>query len=223
MQVIDLTQPLSPETPVHPKDSPVATHFPVTHEAHGMAVSALRLSSHAGTHMDAPFHMLPQGATLDAYPVSRFVGPAVVLDVRGRGPALQPEDLAVAEEAAGGLRPGDFALLWTGWDEHFGASDWLEHPYLSGAAAVYLRDRGVTLVGADIPSMDSSAGVALNLHLKEMDLSAHLTLLAADILIVENLTGLGRLAGRRAMCAILPLRTVGAEGSPVRAVAWVEE
>ncbi len=101
MQIFDLTQSLSPETPVHPKDSPVAIRFPVTHEAHGMAVSVLRLSSHAGTHMDAPFDMLPDGATLDAYPVSRFVGPAVVLDVRGRGPLLTPEALAVAAEAAG--------------------------------------------------------------------------------------------------------------------------
>lgn len=223
VRIVDLTNPLSAETPVHPLDTPVTISFPLNHAKHDMALSSLRLSSHAGTHMDAPLHMLADGSSLDAYPVSRFVGTAVVLDVRGRGKALTIEIVAEAADAAGGLRPGDFALVWSGWDAHYGASDMYEHPYLTAEAAVYLRDQSVSLVGADFTSMDSSSGTNEGMTLKEMDLSAHKVLMTADILIVENLRGLEQIVGGRTPCVILPLPTVGVEGSPVRAIAWVED
>ncbi len=221
-RVVDLTHPLSAETPVHPKDTPVKVVFPLTHAKHGMALSSLVLSSHAGTHMDAPFHMLPEGKTLDHYDVSRFVGTAVVLDVRGRSGGLSRETVAAAADAAGGLRPGDFALIWAGWDEHFGGASMSAHPYVTGDSAAYLRECGVTLVGVDFPSIDSSAEGS-GKGIDAFDLSAHKALMSADILIVENLRNLGEIAGRRAPCAILPLSVVGVEGAPVRAVAWVEE
>ncbi len=222
-RVVDLTNPLSAETPVHPLDTRVTVSFPLNHAKHGMALSSLQLSSHAGTHMDAPLHMLVEGASLDMYPVSRFAGTAVVLDVRERGRVLTAEIVAGAATAAGGLRPGDFALVWSGWDTHYGAPDMYEHPYLTAEAAAYLRDQGVSLVGADFTSMDSSLGTGEGMSLKDMDLSAHRTLMAADVLIVENLRGLEQVAGHRCRCAILPLGTVGVEGSPVRAIAWLEE
>lgn len=223
VHVVDLSHPLSAETPVHPLDAPVSVIFSLSHASHGMALSSLHLSSHAGTHMDAPYHMLPGAKTLDAYPVSRFVGSAVVLDARGETMELTREQIERAVAAAGGLWSGDFALVWTGWDAFFGSPEMKHHPYLTGEAAGFLRDCGVGLVGVDTPSVDSSLPVRPGKGVEALDLSAHRTLMAADILIVENLRGLGEIAGRRVQCVILPLPTVGAEGSPVRAIAWVED
>ena len=76
-RVVDLTHPLSAETPVHPKDTPVKVAFPLTHAKHGMH-SALVLFARRDPHGCA-FHMLPEGKTLDRYDVSRFVAMAVVL------------------------------------------------------------------------------------------------------------------------------------------------
>jgi arylformamidase len=223
-RIVDLTHPLSPETMVHPLDMPPKLAFVLSHDKDGMALSNIHLSQHTGTHMDAPYHMLKDGATLGEFPVSRFVGTAVVLDVRACGPALAVADLTLAAAAAGGLEPGDFALLWTGWEAHFGGPEMLQHPYLTAESAAYLRDAGVTLVGSDGSSMDSDMGFGgPESGVEGMDFSAHKVLMAADILIVENLCCLGELVGRRSPCAILPLRSLGTEGSPVRAIAWVED
>lgn len=222
IRIFDLTHPLSDETPVHPLDAPVRVERPLSHEKHGMVVSSVRLSSHAGTHMDAPYHMLADGRTLDQYPVSRFIGEAVVLDLRGREAAISGPDLAEAVRAAGGLRAGDFVFVCTGWDTHYGLSDMFAHPYLSKDAARFVADLGATLVGIDTPSVDCSQKVREADGLEAFDLSAHLLLMSADILIVEGLRGLAPLVGRRVRCAVLPLHVLHAEGAPVRAVAWLE-
>lgn len=229
-RIVDLTHPVSTETPVHPLDMRPKLAFILSHDKDGMALSNLHLSAHTGTHMDAPYHMLADGATLGEFPVSRFVGTGVVLDVRGRGPALTQEDVELAATAAGGLQPGDFALLWTGWDAHFEGPDQLRHPYLTAESATFLRDAGVTLVGSDGSSMDSdmdfadaATGAGAGAGVEDMAFPAHLVLMGANMLIVENLRGLGELSGRRVTCAFLPLRAMGTEGSPVRAIAWVED
>jgi kynurenine formamidase len=228
-RIVDLTHPVSPETPVHPLDMRPRLAFALSHDKDGMALSNMHLSAHTGTHMDAPYHMLADGATLGEFPVSRFVGTGVVLDLRGRGPALTREDVELATAAAGGLQTGDFALLWTGWDAHFEGPDQLRHPYLTAESAAFLRDAGVTLVGSDISSMDSdmafadAGGAGLDAGVEGMAFPAHLTLMGANMLIVENLRGLEELVGRRVQCAFLPLRAMGTEGSPVRAIAWVED
>jgi kynurenine formamidase len=226
-RIVDLTHPVSPDTPMHPLDMTPQVAFALSHQEHGMALSNMHLSAHTGTHMDAPYHMLADGATLGEFPVSRFVGTALTLDVRGRGPVLTRADVADAAEAAGGLQPGDFALVWTGWDAHFEEPERMRHPYLSAEAAAFLRDAGVTLVGSDISSMDSDMAfaepIAGDAGVEAMEFPAHITLMSAGILIVENLRGLEQLAGRRTPCAILPLRAMGTEGSPVRAIAWLED
>jgi kynurenine formamidase len=220
--VIDLSHPLSPETPVYAVDTPLQVFHTFSHESDGFALSALRLSSHAGTHMDAPRHMLADGKSLDEFPPSRFLGTGVVLDLRGCGPAITAVEVENAvRTGADGLQPGDFALLWTGWDEHFGAPDQFDHPYPSAEAAAYLRDLGVSLVATDACSVDADI-TDPDVEPDVADYPAHLILMGADILIVENMRGLAQIAGRRMRCAFLPLRVVNAEASPIRALAWTE-
>ncbi|MHB0980558.1 MAG: cyclase family protein [Thermoleophilia bacterium] len=208
---IDLTQPVRSGMPVYPGDPAVVVRARATHETHGYAAARIELGTHSGTHIDVPFHFFAGGATLDAYPPSRFFGAGAVLDLRRAARELDENTVRAAAEAAGGLRPGDFAVLWTGWDSHFGDRLMAEHPYLTPDAAGALVEAGVSLVATDALNVDPSTGE---------DYPVHPLLLQADVLIVENLCGLEALGAGRARFAFVPLRLVGVDGSPVRALGW---
>ena len=213
---VDLTQPVRSGMPVYPGDPPVHVRPLATHETHGYAAARIELGTHSGTHVDVPFHFFADGARTDAFSVGRFFGTGLVIDLRHTDREIDEAGLsaAAAEAETGGLRPGDFAVLWTGWDIHFGAVSMAEHPYLTSAAAQALVTCGVSLVATDALNVDPSTGE---------DYAVHSILLGADVLIVENLRGLDSLGAGRARFAFLPLRLEGTDGSPVRAVAWKGE
>jgi kynurenine formamidase len=211
--LVDLSRPLVPAAGIYPGDPGVEIESAAAHASHGYAVCSVRMSSHSGTHVDAPFHFLPGEATLDAFAIDRFVGAAVILDVRAAGPgaAVSQGLLEDSLRSAGGLGDARLVLLWTGWDTRYGAPDMMDHPHLSPDAADLLVELGVTLVGTDAANIDSSMGDSYPVHP---------LLLGAGVLVVENLANLGRLGEGKAFCALLPLALVGTDGAPVRAVGW---
>src|SRR4028119_151353 len=84
--IVDLSHPLDDDTPVYPGD-PVARFTPAaTVAADGYNVLHVRMGSQTGTHVDAPYHFLEDGARIDELPLEYFLGPAVVADVRGKPP-----------------------------------------------------------------------------------------------------------------------------------------
>lgn len=185
----------------------------------GIAISITKVSmgAHAGTHVDAARHFFADGKTIDEYPLDRFFGAGVVLDLRREGPVpLAADEL---EAAAPEIRAGDIVFLYFGYAERYGSGEYESHPYLTGDAADFLVDRGVRMVGVDtmtpdLPAERREAG---------FDFPVHRRLLAEDVLIVENLgPGLKELAGRRAMLAAIPLRIVGSDGAPTAAVGWAD-
>jgi arylformamidase len=218
--IVDLTCPLGPDTPVYPGDPPVTLTTVRTHGADGYEVTHLCMGSHSGTHLDAPRHFFPEGATLDEYPMDRLFGPGVIVDVRPRkaGPVLIDAALLSERLRLAGAAPGDFILLWTG-----GA-------FLSPQAAVVLLDTGTTLVGTDGFSLDppppiqsggpsDQSGVARPATVLE-PYPAHRLLLGRGVLLAERLCNLDRLGPGPVTCAFLPLAVVGTDGAPVRAIAW---
>ena len=200
--MFDLTHPLSDETPVYPGDPPVRVSPAATHATDGYRVTDLRVNSHAGTHVDAPAHLLAEGRTLDDYPVERFASDARVVDCTSldAGDAIRAADLPDAD--------CDTLLLHTGWDDHWGTSEYDDHPHLSRDAARWCADRGYD-VGFDTAGPDPTGAESF---------PAHRILLRADCLLLENLTGLDALPERVRLTA-LPLALVGGDGAPVRAVA----
>ena len=214
MNVVDLTLPLAPRASAVEGDPPVMLTRVVSHDQAGYQVTAICLGSHSGTHMDAPRHFFPEGATLDSYPADRLVRPGWVVDVRPAGATPGSVVEAAAGSTGGGaaprieagllaerlkdahLEPGDFLLLWTG-----GA-------LLADDAAPLLLHSGAGLVGTDAPSLD------------DPPYPAHHLVLGAGLLFAENLTNLDKLGPGRVMCAFLPLSLPEADGAPMRAVAW---
>lgn len=222
MKIIDLSHTIHDEMPVYPGDPLPAIRRALTHEENYCHVDELRLGSHTGTHIDAPFHFLKAGQTIDAIPLERCAGYGVLIDVSAKRD-LEPigeADLAPASELIG---RGDFVLLRTDWDRFFGTERYLRHPYLSAAGARFLLGRGGALVGIDAMSVDPSAADAASAEpaAKQKEDSAypaHDILLGNGILIVENLCRLNRVPEPRGLFSFLPLKLRGSDGSPVRAV-----
>jgi arylformamidase len=209
-RLLDLSRRLETGMPVFPGDPPVVL-APAGAEP-PWQVMRLRLGTHSGTHIDAASHYLPGGRTIDEYPLERFVLDAYVvhLDV-GAEAAISWEDVAAQ-------LPGDLTgvgiLLHTGWDRYWGAEQAEEHPYLSESAANRLAASGATLVGTDALNVDGTARPTT---------FAHAALLGADVLVVENLIGLGALgSGRPYGCAFVPLNVASGDGSPIRAYAQID-
>jgi kynurenine formamidase len=173
---------------------------------------ALRMSGHSGTHIDAPLHVFDGLASIDAIEAQRFVGPGVALSVRKE--PCDPVSAADLEAAARGLlRAGDMVLIHTGWDRFYGDPVYLtDYPSFTLEAADWLIERQVKLVALDMLSPDLPS----NRRPPDAQLVVHRRLLGNDVLIAENLTGIGAVAGHRLQVHALPLKIAEGDGAPSR-------
>ena len=208
MKVYDLTHTIQNDMPVYPGTVQPKLTTACTIQEVGYRETLLHMYSHTGTHMDAPAHMLLDGAALDSYPGEKFAGTAMVVDCREREsislPLLQSYDLDGV----------DFVLFCTGWDKKWGSPDYYEgFPCLTADAAAYLATLPLKGVGEDTISLDPCDSV---------DFPNHITLLRADFVNTENLTGLDALIGRRFTFVTLPLKFENSDGCSCRAIALEE-
>ncbi|KAF8262202.1 putative cyclase [Lactarius quietus] len=231
--LIDLTQPLDWNASVYPGDPPFSSRQSCTVRKHGYSIHALSCSSHVGTHIDAPSHFIADGATIDQLPPSAFILPALVLDVSHK---QERECISwdAVEPVADHIRPGTAVLFHTGWSQYWGDTSGgrcFDHPWLATDVAERLVALGVRLIGVDTMSPDQSPPVGDGVDDDDFapDFGVHSAILGTGGLIVENLTNLdGLLAaqkkepGTEVIVSVLPLRIVGCDGSPVRAVAWLQ-
>lgn len=211
-RVVDLSVPVDAATQVFPGDPAPAFTPAATLDRDGYRVLHVSMGTHTGTHVDAPRHVRPDGAAVDALPIELFLGPAVIVDLRG----LPPRAPIDPPEVEGGpWRAGVVAVLHTGWSAYRGTPAYFDHPYLSVSAAQVLLDRGVRVVALDTPNPDPTdlgrPGPAV--------LPVHGLVAAAGGAIVENLVALDQVDFPDPWLSVLPLRWVGADGAPCRAVA----
>ena len=128
--MIDLTHTITPDIPVYPGTPSPAMSPLCTITSSGFRETAIALTSHTGTHMDAPSHVSRQGSSLDQLPVSQFCGRAVALDVSQVGPVITAEFLKAHHDS---LYCADFLLFYTGWEKKWGTPAYfVGHRRLSG-------------------------------------------------------------------------------------------
>ena len=209
MKIYDLTHTIRNDMPVYPGTEQPRLTTACTIEEVGYRETLLHMYSHTGTHMDAPAHMLPDGATLDSYAPEKLAGAAVVVDCRGEKdislPLLQRYDLSGV----------DFVLFCTGWDKKWGTPAYYENfPCLTAEAAAYLAALPLKGVGEDSISLDPCDST---------DFPNHIALMKADFINTENLTGLDALLGRRFTFVTLPLKFENADGCSCRAIAMEDQ
>ncbi len=208
MRIVDLSHPISAEMPLWP-----GTPAPEISDLHtigrdGFGERWLQLSSHTGTHLDAPAHIVEGAATLDRMPVDAFIGKGTVLDVtQSQRETITLETLL---EFRAQIGQAEFLLLHTGWSRFWGRDEYnRDYPALSAETAEWLAGAGLKGVGIDAPSFDAWDSEALPVHRR---------LLGAGLLLIENLTALDQLADSVFLLSVLPLNIAAAEACPVRAV-----
>jgi len=167
-------------------------------------VTRLTMSAHTGTHVDAPVHFIDGAIAVDRLPPAALVGRARVLDIEAAA-AIEPDELARHR-----LRAGERILLKTrnsrqAWQRQPFRKDYV---HLSPAAAQAIADAGVVAIGIDYLSVGGF----------DSGPETHRPLLAAGVWIIEGLD-LSRLPAGECELVCLPLKIVGSDGAPARAIA----
>jgi len=187
-----------------------------TIDGKGWNTTILHLYSHAGTHMDAPYHFVAQGETIENLVLEKCVGPAQVIDLT----FVKPRDLITVEHLAPyaeKIGPGSRLLLKTGWSAWADRPEYRNHlPRISLPLAEWLAERKIALLGVETPAV-------ADVNSKEELTVVHQALLGAEIVIVEGLANLDALRQQEVTFIALPLKLEGGDGSPVRAIAIEDE
>jgi arylformamidase len=202
-RIWDISQTLSPALPVWPDDTPFSSEFLWTYGPQcPVNVSLFRLSTHSGTHSDAPLHYDPQGQPISDVSLDPYIGRARVVDLRGREGPITPEMICPALSS-----PVERLLLRT--YEQFPRDKW-KSDFCSVSAEVIelIAAHGVVLIGTDAPSIDPQDSKTLD---------THLAVKAAGLRILEGLILDDIPPGDYELIA-LPLKLAGLDASPIRAV-----
>ena len=215
MKVIDLTLTVSEKIPTFP-GSP-KTHFIEweTIPKDGYNLELLFLSTHTGTHIDAPFHFVKNGKKIHEIAPERLVNEAVLIRIgKNSNRSISKTDIQNFEQKNGKIENGSAVIFHTGWQKNLNKEFYFsENPGLSISAAKYLASKKINMVGIDSPSIDLGS---------DSKFSAHHILAKNNILIVENLANLGMIKSNNFHLITSPLKLKNATGSPIRAFGFVD-
>lgn len=206
MRIVDLSHEVYPGMfkfpgAYHPEVEMEQTGF---YERDKCVVHKLVMGTHAGTHVDAPYHFFPEGKTIDQIPLHWLIAEAVVFGLGGKGPGepITEEDVDVSK-----VGEGEVALFNTGWFKRWGRDFYQNPPLFSTELAKKLVERGVVALAVDIP----------------LNYEVHRVVLGAGRLLIENLTNLDEIKADRAKLLAFPLKLRGSDAAPARVVAFVED
>jgi arylformamidase len=222
-RLVELNHPITAGMTTYPgMPGPVITPYLTredsrAHYAEGteFSIGRIEMVANTGTYLDTPSHRYEDGHDLAGLDLAKVADvPVTLIDLTGAtGRAIGPD--ALAPHAIGGTA----VLLHTGWDRHWGTDAYLavdRAPYLSAEGAAHLVEAGAVLVGIDSVNIDDAHGAGT-------PRPAHSALLAAEIPILEHLTGLGRLPASGARLHAAPPRIHGFGTFPTRAYAVVDD
>ena len=181
----------------------------------------LLLNDHGPTHVDSLNHLDPSedAPSIDEMDLSLFYGAAVCVDVSHKEPQTYISDTDL-DEAVGrsgvSVAAGDILLLYTGtYDRYHGRPEYLsQYPGLDEAGSGWIAEKGIKAFGVDSPSPDNPVSRTYPCHMMCRERGIH---------HYENLANLDRLVGQRFTFVGFPLRIRGGTGSPIRAVAVLDE
>ena len=216
-RIHDLSQPIFTNCPQYPDENPRPAQIRLFYmlAVQGVNKEIVEISTHTGTHCDAPYHFFDGGETIDRVPLDTYVGPATILDLRGKTPGAAIERADV-ERFAERISAGDVVLLNTGWGHKRGnTKEFLtEYVYLGGEAAQYLVDLGIKGVGIDAVSLggyDDPAKAG----------PSHRAMLGNGKFIVEELYFPDDVMDeRQRLFVAAPVKLQGTGGAWTRAMLW---
>lgn len=231
-KIIDLSQEIYEGMPVFGMHQKTFFMLNQTHEQNmkntgsptlGFAARNMLISEHGPTHSDAIWEFKPDGPTIENMDMKLFYGDAICLDLKH---VRYPDSIEIShieealKKAKLDIRKGDIFLMYTGHyertypDNGYGGIE-ARHSGISYAAAKWLAELGIVNIGVDSPAIDLTPD--------DLDYSGHLVCGQFGITNTENLCNLDKVAGKRFAYMGLPLKIRAGSGSPIRAVALVEE
>ncbi|MGY5151281.1 MAG: cyclase family protein [Candidatus Nitrosopumilus sp. bin_6a] len=212
MKPIDLSLSISESLPTFP-GSPKPQFITWSDiNTDGYNLELLFLSSHTGTHLDAPFHFVKNGNKINQIPLDRLIGKGILIKLKKiKNSPITKSDITLFEKKNGKIPKHSSIFFYTEWQKNLKNDNYFtENPGLDSSSAKYLASKKTNLVGIDSPSIDLG---------KDESFTVHKILSKNNILIVENLTNMNKIQSREFNFTILPLKLKDATGSPVRAVA----
>ena len=215
MKILDLTLTVSDKIPTFP-GSPQPSFIPWENvKEDGYNLELLFLSTHTGTHMDAPYHFLEKGAKIHEISLKKLVLETALIQCRKNGgESITKTDIQKFEKKHGKIVSFSSVIFYTGWQRNLQKKYYFtKNPGLSVSAAKYLASKKINLVGIDSPSIDVGT---------DSKFSVHQIFAKKGMLIVENLANLDKIKSPKFHLVVLPLKLKNATGSPVRAIAFVE-
>ncbi len=228
-KIIDLSQPIYQGMFVYPGHLKTVIWEHHTHEetvknfegGFSYQSRGLLMSDHGPTHVDALSHLdpRPEAPSIDKMALDLFYGPATCIDVSTAPPQtyINASDLdSIVDRTGLDVRKGDILLFYTGtYNRYHGSKDYLsQYPGLDESGSMWLVERGIKTFGVDSPSLDNPISRTYPLHMMCRQYG---------ITHYENLANLDQVVGKRFTFVGFPLNIRNGTGSPVRAVALVEE
>ena len=202
MEYIDLSYDIKNEMPVYPGDMELNLSKEKDYDKDEFNLYTVSTSMHVGTHIDAPLHMCKNKKFISEYSIDKFIGNAVLLDVRGE------KVIEIKDEYYRDIKENDIVLLFTGWDSFYGKEEYYNnHPIVSEELAELLIKKKIKMLGMDMPSPDNHE---YNIHKK---------LFENEIFILENLTNLNKLLYNEEIQVFAQPLKIQGEASLVRAIA----
>jgi arylformamidase len=202
MKTIDISRRLENGMPVWPGDTPFHYEVSVTKaESGSVNIGSLSMSTHTGTHVDAPFHFDDNGKRIIELDLELYIGPVRVIDMIGKR-SIGAKDLENVDIE--GFERVIFRTL--AWEKSVEFPEKI--PFIESDLAPYLAEKGIRLIGVDVPSVDP---------IDSKDLHAHHSLNENGIHILESVL-LDQVEPGDYELIALPLPLVEGDGSPVRAV-----
>jgi arylformamidase len=207
MKIYDISLTVTPDLPVWPGDPAIKLgRVSKMEEGEHNNVSHMASGVHIGTHVDAPYHFIADGKTIEQLKLEVLIGPAQVIEIPDTGPLITAADLQQA-----GIEDGTTRLLLKTRNSEYWKQPGLpfqeEFAALSPDGAAYLLERGVQLLGIDYFSVAPFGD----------SVPTHRALLGAEVIVLEGID-LSQVPAGRYQLYCLPIKLGGSDGAPARAV-----
>ncbi len=214
VRVVDLSRPIDGSTVVYPGDPVPHLEQHSTVAADGFNLMSVQMGSQSGTHVDAPYHFDDNTLRIDEIPLDRFVGRGIIVDCTTVGPRERVTLESVGSQLDD-VRPGDIVLFHTGWARHYQSHVYFDNPFIDAELVRNLLNRGVKTFGLDALNIDETPTE----DNPGEGFPAHHLIAEAGGVICENLCNLDEITFANPFISILPIKFIGIDGAPVRAVA----
>jgi len=204
MKRIDLTHSFIPEMPAYPGDPKATLTQAANIDIDGYTDHQLHTLMHVGTHMDAPLHMIKDGAYMDEISLDTFFGTGILIDARGK-------HIIDASILAGlTIEPNAIVLVYTGFGDLYRTPQYFEnYPQIDESFAKRMVELKVKIVGMDIVGPD------------QPPFPTHKQLLGHGILIIENLANLDALLDVKNFEVLALPAKLHKDATPVRVIATI--